>query len=392
MSIEVISTQELVDRNISIFESKFNQTIPATDKSFFRALAVGLAMIETEQVKKQTNDAKQNLALTATDGLDDLGEDRSIIRDPATSFQFTIEVPGTNGVIVPPTYTWVNPNTGILYFASSSVTVAGGIASIALTSDELGSVGNMVVSETLSISSLLPGLSDTGTIVSIEQTAEDEQTDESYREEILADQRTICGGGNAVDYRKWSNVVSGVVQSYPYSGLPFGDPGVSAPPDRTIYVEVDTSIDPDGIAPTNILDNVRDAIINDPDTNIENQPLGIENSSLYVVSIRRTDLFTEIRGLDVPSSQLTDIQNQITSALDSFYRGLTPYVNGVDFIGDKNNVASDPILSRLIQDIVDTVSGSFAGLGFGLTAVNFIPTYELGSGETAKSGGVAFVP
>jgi hypothetical protein len=390
MSIELPLTQELVDRNIAIFESKFNETVPATDKAFMRALSVWAAAVETGLGKKLVDDGKQNLAITATNNLNTIGADRTLVPDPETAAVLTATVPGTNGVIVPATYSWTNVTTGIRYFAASNATVTGGVATLSLTSEQLGTSGNMEVGETLKISSKISGLSDTATITLVDSLGTSAQDPESFRQEILNDQRTITGGSNVADYRKWGSVVPGVVGIYPYGGLPFGDPGTDAPPDRSIYVEVSTEIDPDGIAPSSVLDDVEEAIITNPETGVENQALGLNNSRLYVVSIRRTPLYTEIRGLDVPPAQLAEIQTEIENALAAFYRGLTPFVEGLDFVGDKNNVTSDPILSRLVQNILDPVGGNFSGLGFGLTPINFISTYELGSGETAKSGGVTF--
>jgi hypothetical protein len=392
MALPEISTQELTDRNISIFSSLFNQDIPDMDKAFYKALSASLAMIETEQVKKQINDAKQNLAITATNGLSDLGADRGIVKTPASNFVGTIEVVATNGTSFTPAYSWLNTDTGVRYFSTVTVVAAAGIATIQLTSEVEGTDGNLEIGDELNISSPLSGSSDIGTVTVIDTLGADEEDDEIYRQSILEDQRTVNGGGNNTDFRKWSNVVAGVKQSYPYSGLPFGDAGVDAPPDRTVYVEVTTDIDPDGIAPTSILDSVEAAIINDPVTGEENQALGIENSTLYVVSVRRTSFYTEIRGLDVPAEQVANIQAEITSAVELFYRSLTPYVEGTDFEGDKNNIASDPLLTRLVQDVCDTVGGTFSGLGFGLAPSAFIPKYELGSGELAKSaaGGVTF--
>jgi hypothetical protein len=390
MAIETQTTQERAYRNIAIFESKLSQTVPATDKAFFRVISVGLAMIETEQVKKLADDAKQNLAISATSGLTDLGADRGIVQDKAVATVLTITVPGTNGTIIPATRSWVNTTTGIRYFAAASAPIASGTASIQVTADTAGTAGNMSVSETLSIDSSVPGASDTGTVASVDITGAEEESQESFRSEILEDQRSQCGGANSADYRKWANVVEGVAQSYPYSGLPWDDAGVDAPPDRTVYVEADTTIDPDGIPPTSLLDQVEAAIINNPDSGAENQPLGIENSTLYVEPIRRTPIYTEVRGLDVPATQLSSIQTQIENGIEAFLRSLQPFIDGLDFVGDKNSIVSDPILSRLVQDIVDTVGGSFDGLAFGLTAVNFIPSYEMGEGETAKSGGVVF--
>jgi len=392
MAIELQTTQQLVDRNIAVIESVLNQDIPATDQAFFRVLAVTLAMIETGMQKKLADDSKQNLAISATSGLADIGEDRGLVQEPAVAAVLTGTVPSDPAITIPATRSWISA-FGIRYTMSASATEDGsGFITITVTADLEGVDGNLDIGAELKISSAVAGAGDTLTVTIIETIGAEEEDREVYRQEILQDQRAIKGGGNSADFRRWANVVAGVVQTYPYAGLPFGTAGPVIPPQRVVYVEVTTAIDPDGLAPQTILDDVEEAIINDPTTGQENQPLGINNSTLEVVSIRRTSIFTEVRGLDVPANQVAAIQAEIDSGLSSFLRAMLPFVQGLDFIGDKNDVVSDPILSRLVQDIVDTVGGSFNGLGFGLNPGAFFPSYTLGAGELAKNGGVVFVP
>jgi len=391
MAIELQPTQELVDRNIAIYESKINQVIKSTDLAKFRIDCVVWALIETAMQRKLADDTKQNLAISATSGLTDIGEDRGVLKKPAESAELTGTVPSEVGVTIPATRSWIS-SKGIKYVMAASATESGGFITIQVTSSISGIDGNLDVSDELSISSGVSGAGDTLTITVVDTLGADEEDQEVYRQRVLEDQRTIKGGGNSADYRRWSKVVAGVFQTYPYAGLPFGDPGVDTPPDRTVYVQVDESIDPDGIAPAPILDDVEDAIINNPETGGENQPLGINNSTLHVVSIRRNLIFTEIRGLDVDPSDLALITADIIAGLQIFYRVMVPFVDGLDFVLEKNNFISDPILSRLVQNIIDTVGGTFSGLAFGLAPGAFIPAYTLGAGETVKDGGIDFAP
>ena len=114
----------------------------------------------------------------------------------------------------------------------------------------------------------------------------------------------MFGGGNAADYREWAQEVAGVTRAYPYSGKPVALLLESSPPDRTVYIEADTTIDPDGIAPQALLDEVRATITTDPVTGLARQPLGLTDSTLFVESISRTEFFVGISHLFVGISHL----------------------------------------------------------------------------------------
>jgi hypothetical protein len=392
MAITTQKTEDLVTRNVSVFEGKLNQTIPSTDRAFNRVLSVDLAMIETQLDRKLIHDAKQNLALTATNGgLDDLGQNGITgPRIPAEAAILTGTIPADTGKTLPQTVSFVGDSNGVRYFPDNSASESGGLITVTVVSEETGISGNLSIGGTLSISSQIAGIGSVLTVTVVDNVGAEKESDETYRARILNDLRTLKGGGNSSDYRMWSLSVAGVVGAYPYAGLPFGNPGTPSPPDRTVYIESSTDIDPDGIPPTSLLNEVRAAINTDPVTGRDNEPLGLVNERLYVEAIRRTVLFYEVRGLDVPASEESSIKSQIETALVSYSLGLKPYVEGLDFIGDKNDTVSDPSISELVQGIISSVGGSAQGVGFGLTPGVFIPLYTLGQGEMAKSGGVTY--
>ena len=393
MAITIPSTQDLVTRNISISESKLNQTVPATDKSFLKVLSVALAMIETELEKKLDNDTKQNLALTASnDGLNDIGSDQSIVRILAESAVLTGTLTADTGKVLPATISFVGISNGVRYFPDNSVAESGGLITVIVTADEVGISGNLEVGAELAISSQLAGIGTILTVTVVDNIGAEEESDESYRNRVLENQRTVKGGGNSADYRKWSSVVAGVQSTYPYAGLPYPtDPINAVPPDRVVYVEAITDIGSDGLAPGSMLDEVRLNINTNQDTGLDNEPLGIVDESLYVLSIRRTTLYFEVRGLDVPASDEASIKSSIESALETYSRDVKPYIDGLDFIGDKNDTITDLTISELVQGIISDVGGDAEGVTFGVTSGVPIPRYTLGQGELVKSGGVTYV-
>ena len=95
----------------------------------------------------------------------------------------------------------------------------------------------------------------------------DRETDDAYRRRILDEIRTVGGGGNSADYRRWGEEVDGVARVFPYSGKPVdGSEGTSEVGDRTVYVEATEEYAANRWADAALLSDVRDAITTGPDT------------------------------------------------------------------------------------------------------------------------------
>jgi hypothetical protein len=165
----------------------------------------------------------------------------------------------------------------------------------------------------------------------------------------------------------------------------------SYPGDRSVFVEADSTIDPDGIAPPALLTAVRASINTDPDTGKARPPLGMTDENLYVVSISRTTLNVEIRDLTVDAGIEAQVKADITTAVDEYLRGVAPFIEGVDPPASQNDLITDLTLSQVIQDVLNPVGGSASGVGLYIVASTFIPSYILGQGELAKLGVVTYV-
>lgn len=166
---------------------------------------------------------------------------------------------------------------------------------------------------------------------------------------------------------------------------------VSLSGDRTVYIEVDSSIDPDGIPPQSILDEVRDTINYDPDTGRSRPPLGETDQTLFVEPISRTEFFVRISGLDVPSDQEVAAKAGIEADLGTFFRDAIPFVVGLDFEADRTDYITNLTVARTVQDILFIYGGSASTVIFGLTPGNDLRFYQLSQGELAKLGGVDYV-
>lgn len=393
MSLQILTTQEIKDQNLSNLESNIGQEAPITDKAFLRVLAAMEAMSNTPLYKYAAERAKQNLALTATSiDLDNLGIEYGIIRKAAEAAVLTATIPGTNGTIIPINTDFSGDSNGVRYFTDAQVTVAGGIGTISLTASEEGISGNLQVSDTLSIGTQISGLETTATVTVVDNLGTEEETDDEYRIRILDEIRGDGGGGNAFDYRQWSQEVAGVLRAYPIAGKPVELGAETAPPDRTVYIEATISIDPDGIAPQSLLDEVRDTITTDPITGLARQPLGLTDETLFIVSISRTGFDVQINNLNVSSDIEAQVKSDISTALESYFRSITSFIEGLDSLIDRNDLITDLTVSNVVQDVLSANGGSAAGVAFGIESSGiFLSELQLNAGQLAKLGTVSYV-
>jgi uncharacterized phage protein gp47/JayE len=385
MGIKTPTTAEQTAINLTNFEAKLNQTSPLADQAFQRVLAGMEGLAFTTLFKFAIERALQNLVLTATkEDLDILGIEAGVIRKVAESAQHTQTIPGVNGTIIPINTDFIGDSNGVRYFSDAQVTVIGGIATINVTAAESGVVGNLQVSDTLSISTQIAGVDNQATVTVLNTIGAEEETDDAYRLRVLNALRTTLGGGNSEDYKAWSEEVAGVFRAFPYSGKP-GITG-SVPGERTVYIEADSTIDADGIAPAALLTDVRENIHTNPDTLKSREPLGLTDATLYVQSIIRNTFEVTITGLVVDASILTQVKSDIDDALDAYFRLITPFITGVDYEPDRNDTITNLTVSTTVQAVVAANNGTCKQVKFKLTGGSFVDTYLLDPGELAKNG------
>ncbi len=390
--LNIPTTKQLANQNLTTLELSLNQEAPLNPKSYLRVVAALQALNFTQLFKYGTERTKQNLALTATgDNLDMIGNNYDTPRKQAESAVLKIELPGVNGTIIPATNSFIGDSNGERYFPDASSVIAGGVAEIDVTAENPGVSGNLNIGETLSIATQVPGAETVADVTEVLNIGAEKELDDPYRTRILDVIRAQTGGGNNADYRIWSQAVAGVARAYPYSGRPIADPAESVPPERTVYIEADSTIDPEGIAPPALLDEVRDNLNTDPDTGVSRQPLGLTDDTLFVESIIRTGFFVEVRSLDIAVEQIANIEQQIETGLELYFTGLEPFVDGLDPIFTKNDLITDLTISNIVQDILSAAGGSATGVGFGLAAGVFVTKYKLQPGEKAKLEAVSFV-
>lgn len=392
MAYPILTTQELVDLFKANIESSINQTTPPVDIAFNNVIATIQAMCATGLYKYAADRAKANLALTASEpDLEIIGSEFDVIRKPAESAVFEITLPGTNGITIPATVSFIGTSNGARYFPDASAIITGGVATLTVTAEIAGVNGNLNVGETMAISVQIAGAETIATITIIDNVGAEQENLEVYRDRVLFAIRGTTGGGNATDYKIWAERVGGVKRAYPFAGKPVNDLTVSYPADRTVYIEAEISINIDGIPPQILLDEVRAALNTDPITGLSQTPLGLENSTLYVEPIIRTEIFLEINGLSVTSGLIADAKIDIELALSAYLLLLKPFVDGIDFEPERADLITGIILSSTLNSVLKLYGGSAKSIFFGTAVGSFVTEYQLNQNELVKIGGFSYV-
>lgn len=384
------STAQQIQTNLSNIEGKLNQTTPDNDKAFNKILAVEEGMAFTSLLKYAAERARANLVRSAIkDDLDRLGADYRLPRRQAVATQMTLSVPGSDGTIIVAGKIFIGEVNGALYKSTAAATIISGTAAVPVTAQVAGAAGNLTPGDVVNPQSNILGVTGSPTATSIDVTGADAESDGDYQQRILDVQQSQGGGGNASDYRNWGQSVAGVVRCYPFSGPP---PGTITwePPTRTVYVECSTDIDPDGVAPVSLLDQVRAAIEQDADGK-DQMPLGITSGTLYVVPIVRTQIYVWISNLVVPVGIApATVQAAIGAAVDTHLLGITPFCAGLDPAYAQNDTVTNLSLSKIVQAVLVGYGASATNVSFGTSAGVSIGRYQvsqdaaIGQGEKLK--------
>jgi hypothetical protein len=394
MALKIPTTQEATEQNIIAFETALNQKIPLTDQAFLRVLSFIQAASQTGLYKYAAERVLQNLALTATgEDLDRIGAEYGVIRKPAFAAVLGISLPALDDTIISVSNAFIGDANGVRYLPDAQVVASGGSANLIVTAQEIGVAGNLSVTDTMTIESQVAGAESIATVTTVDTLGTERETDDAYRERILDEIRTVGGGGNAVDYRRWAEETPGVRRAFPYAGRPL-DTGTSLPGERTVYIEAESTLDPDGIADQNLLDAARSYINEDPTTEQTRTPLGLpnlDNDTLYVESIYRVGMYVEVRSLVVDADLEAQLKSDLELEFDTYFRSLVSFVDGADIEIERNDAITSITVGTIAQSIFTKYGASAASVGFGTAVGVFLSSYNLNQGEMAKLAQVNYI-
>jgi hypothetical protein len=227
MPLQIPTAKEIAEIFLANYESVFGQTVPIHAKAFLRAVALTEGMIFTQLYKYGIERALQNFALTATGSdLDEIGNEYGVARKQGTYARFdatvqTPDAPGEGGITFDEGLDLIGDSNGKDYEVESEVFSILAVTTVPIIARETGTESNLQIDDTLTFVSPPRFSGSVATVSSITEEAIDDESEDSYRHRVLAEIRTVGGGGNYVDYRRWAEEVFNVFRAFPYSGKPF---------------------------------------------------------------------------------------------------------------------------------------------------------------------------
>ena len=377
MSIPVIPTlEEIKNRIVADLSNKLNQTTPSLPKAFNRVLAGSLAglILLLYQAILWTY---RNIFPSTADitSLKLLGALVNIAQLPAEFAVLVADVPGSE-TYVPPEGTLFRGSNGIVYKITTTEAISSGNASVTITAQTSGEIGNLSNGTILDIVSPDPNLTGTATITSTTTSGDDAESDDAYRARILSGYKKRFTGGSPADYEQWGletpnfDWISPLDQS-------------TLPGDVLVYGRVDNQTD--GIPTANQLLELEDFLLNDPVSGLRTRhPIG---PAIDTQAITRFSFDIEI----FIQNGTAPIEADITTAVTNYVETQEPFNEAINTI--KIDTISEGGIADIGNDIANPEGATVTAVILSQTApVLVIQSYQLFGGEFGKVNSITFTP
>jgi uncharacterized phage protein gp47/JayE len=304
---------------------------------------------------------------------------------PATQAELLLDITVTNQTGSLPAGTQaVSNKNGITYILLAPVTLDAALkqGTFRAASDVDGgtgggTIGNLEPGDIVSFVNPLANVERDTIVDSVTTTGADAETEPVYRQRVIDRFQQQPQGGAGVDYVIWGTDVEGVIGIFPYTG----DHGFV-----DVYVEVNTSIDPDGIAPQDILDDVSNSIIYEEGAQTR-KPI---NAFLNTFSITRRGFDIAVSGLNV--SDPATVEPLIEDAINTYFLDRQPFIDGVIPLPRRDRIQLSNVRS-IVDSFASAAGGSFGDVNIFFTGTTTeIPdgVYSLQIGEKSKATTISF--
>lgn len=394
MSCKTIS--EIEQLIITQLEAQFNFKIPLLSKAFNRVLARVLAavwiinykygswivlqlFVSTASFKEVTIYGKTITPLIEWGRLVGAGDPL-----PSTAARLSIDITvNSPGQSIRSGEQFVSSINGATYITDTSYTLVGPTDTIEIiaTAEYIGTQGNLTADDPISLVNPLGIIDREAVVNSVVTNGTDGETEAEYRSRVSEKFKERPQGGALVDYRIWSSDVSGVGQTYWYTG--------DKPHDVIGYVAGDISIFPDRIPNSALLVAVGNAcdfsqVNGSPYANRRPvtaviDPAGDKSySNINAISLVGFDIDVIDLFVDDPAT----VKASILSAVNAYMIEREPYIEGLSFPPVKSSVQQSEVIG-LIQNIVTAANGTFLTATVSLNSV-IVPNYVLQEGELSE--------
>jgi len=375
--ITIPTLAELNDDLIADLEAELSVQIPSAGPSFLRALAATLAA-KFKIYYLATGSVQKNIFVDTADyeslggtlerfGRVKLGRNPF----PAVSGQYTVQVTGTTGAIIPASTTFKSDddalNPGMMFVLDTEFELDG-TNIITIRALEGGDDSALSVSDTLTLTAPIALVNSTVTVLTESVEPQEAEDLEEYRQKALDAYQLEPQGGAASDYRLWAADAQGVEQSYPY--VVAGNSN-----QINLYVEatIAESTDGKGTPSSTILDAV-EAAVEDPTVDHPGRkPLGVFQVNYLPIVVKNITITIASFTNDTPA-----IQALILTAMTAELATIRPYIGAIEVLANKNDIFD---VNKIIAVILNAAPGSI----FGAVVLNVagvpVSTYTFDNGE-----------
>jgi uncharacterized phage protein gp47/JayE len=277
----------------------------------------------------------------------------------------------------------LNSDTGVTYATTATVLLDAPTKTVTIEAiaDQsggggAGAIGNMDPSDILPFANPLANVARDTVVLTLDSTGTDEQSETSYRQEVVDRFQKRPQGGAKVDYDAWGRIAEGVATIFPYQADDAGEVDV--------YVLAETSVNPDGIPPGSLLTEVFDEIEKDVLGLASRRPVG---AFVRTLAITRTAFDVTILDLDPDTS---GNKAAATAAMEAYFFNRAPFVDGLTPPPRADSITLTEITAELVRAL-SPLSATFASAQFELSSGSIpLTIYTLDKGETAKADAVLF--
>ncbi len=367
---------EIKARIISDIEDKLNMTTPALFKSFNRVLAgaiAGFILLLYYAIKFTYDqifpDKADEVALNLAGAL------VNILRLPAEFTVIQADVTGVNAYFIP-VGTLFRGSNDVVYKITTGATITLGTASVELTAQESGEIGNLPDSTVLDIVQPDANLDGTATITATNTSGDDQESLDSYRTRVSAEYKKRRTGGAPADYEAWG------LEAPNFNWIsPLDDPDTAG--EVISYGRVDNQTD--GIPTGNQLTELHDSMNLDPDTGLRTRhPVGPPSVEL---PITRFPFDIEI----FLQNGTGPIEADITISVTDYVETQEPFNSAIHFI--RKDTISQGGISAIANDVANPQSATITAVILTqVTPTQIVQSYQLFGGEFGKVNSITYTP
>ena len=377
MAIPTIpTTKEIKERITADLNSKINQTTPDIAKAFNKVIAGALAGIITLLYQMIVWTYRQIFPATADlFSLVLLGSLVNIFQLKSVFAVLTADITGTE-TYVPPEGAQFRSSSNVVYIISSTGAISGGTASVELTAQTSGEIGNLVNGSELSIVSPDPQLTGTAVITATTTSGDDAETPDSFRARVISEYRKRRTGGAPADYESWG------LETPNFNWIsPLDSPTLAG--EVEVYGRVDNQ--PDGIPTGNQLTELYNFLRIGPNTGIRTRhPIGPD---VIPLPISRFEFDIEIFIQNTSPS----LESSITSAVTNYVETQEPFNEAIATI--KKDTISEGGIADAANDIANPQSATVTKIILSQTTPSLIiQSYQLFGGEFGKVNNITYTP